>query len=199
MKKYFVIIELFIISVLFGCSCCSIFRGDYNAIGLDKDYDYYEDTLGIPGVSFGAGVQSWWDDERSAFPDSSWRFIYCMKISFGLKICMNPSVTLHSFSFTTVEGDTIPFVLFYRDTTDTEEHDGTHFLSTDSFPIRITSEMARVHGNQYVQYKILAECHKPKKIKRIYVNYDIEIAGHHFVVHSLYRRRLCFDCRPKFW
>lgn len=199
MKKYFVIIISFIISGLLSCSCCMISWNDVNIKGLDKDYDFYEDTLEIPGVSFGAGQQSWWDDERSAFPDSTWQFIYCMKISFALKTCMNPSVILHSFSFTTIEGDTIPYVLFYRDTTDTKEHDGTHFLPTDSFPIRFTSEMVRVHRNQYVQYKILAECHKPKKLKRIYVNYDIEIAGHHFVVHSLYRRRLSFDCRPKFW
>ena len=92
-------------------------------------------------------------------------------------------IILHSFSFTTIGGDTIPDVLYYRTFEEWEpggkrKENTTYyqFLPTDSFPLNLTG-MTR---------KILANCYKPKELRKIYVNYDIEVEGQHLVVHSLW-------------
>ena len=122
-----------------------------------------------------------------AFPDTNildpvWCFPYGIEIN-GDYPDEDCPIILHSFSFTTIDGDTIPYVLYYRTFEEwdpmeerKENNKYYHFLPTDSFPLNLTG----------ITRKILANCHKPKELQKIYVNYDIEVEGHRLVVHSLW-------------
>ncbi len=186
---------VFIMSVL----CCSCFLPTYLDVNennhyLDfEKYQFDNDTLGSTKAMLTSGF-SGYDAVPIVFPDTEiinpvWCFPYGIQID-GDYPDEDCPIILHSFSFTTIGGDTIPFVLYYRTFEKWEPRESREdynksyyrFLPTDSFPINLTG----------VTRKILANCYKPKELKSIYVNYDIEVEGRRLVVHRLWRRKLVF-------
>lgn len=196
-------ISIFIIgaislSLLFS-SCWSL----YVMKEMENDRGYSQDIFEYKKGNvefFTASVYSGYDGKRgSAFPGSSNHFVYMFYISFeDTSFCDNdqyPPIILHSFSLTNSKGDTIPYILFYCDSSYKEQKKpmGIHFLPTDSYPIMATRQMGivkRTYKGFCDSYALYAECHNPRH-KRIYVNYDIEVDGMHYVVHSQWRRRVC--------
>lgn len=153
-----------------------------------ENYPIGNDSSGSVKATLTAGVGDFvYESLNNAFPDTNimdpfWCFSYGIEIT-GDYPDEDCPIILHSFSFTTIDGDTIPFVLYYRTFEEWEPRgvrkENTkyyYFLPTDSFPLNLTG-MTR---------KILANCYKPKELRKIYVNYDIEVEGQHLVVHSLW-------------
>ena len=123
---------------------------------------------------------------NSVFPDTLRSFIYLFEFTvYNEDIFeINDSfVILHSFSFTTSKGDTIPYTLFYRDT----NYDA-NLLQSNSFPINITEDMMinEIWKGGH-SYGVFAECHMPRGRNSIYVNYDIEVGENRYLMHSRWR------------
>ena len=153
-----------------------------------ENYPIGNDSSGSVKATLTAGVGDFvYESLNNAFPDTNimdpfWCFSYGIEIT-GDYPDEDCPIILHSLSFTTIDGDTIPFVLYYRTFEEWEPRgvrkENTkyyYFLPTDSFPLNLTG----------ITRKILANCHKPKELRKIYVNYDIEVEGQHLVVHSLW-------------
>ncbi len=110
----------------------------------------------------------------------------------------DPGIVFHSLSFTSKNGDTIPFILYnYKSEGDHWVMD-TIDLQGKTFPLQITRDMRYYWRSSLHWYKFYALC-PMNKLKKVYINYDIEVYGNHYVTHTLYRRKLVFDCRPKLW
>lgn len=111
----------------------------------------------------------------------------------------DPDIVFHSLSFTSNKGDTIPFILYnYKSEGERHYVMDTIDLQEGSFPLQIRRDMRNYWQNNSDWYKFYALC-PMNKLKKVYINYDIEVYGKHYVTHTLYRRKLVFDCRPKFW
>lgn len=82
-------------------------------------------------------------------------------------------------------------MLFYRDLNPKEslKSGEVHYIRTDSFPVAITEDMVSNTWKNGHSYEIFAECHIPYKPVKIYVDYDIEVNGKRYYVHSLWRKK----------
>lgn len=152
-------------------------------IEIDSNYRFVAEPVGYYNTS-----------RNSLFPDSANPFMYNFTFSVLNEEhfeSSGPVVTVHSLSFTSPKGDTIPYVLFYRDLNPKEslKSGEVHYIRTDSFPVAITEDMVSNTWKNGHSYEIFAECHIPYKPVKIYVDYDIEVNGKRYYVHSLWRKK----------
>lgn len=203
-NTYFCIILLISVGICFS-SCCTI--GDCIVNKDDSIWDYHTEN---DTVVFRAGLGHGFV-EYSDFYSMDNGFMYgfsCyIKDSDLYEKGGNPPFTIHTLSFTTKAGDIIPYQLFYYQC---DKKEGNRFCRVDSmnlrpytYPINITRNMREdggEWGRKWHNYTIFAVCNTASsKLKKVYVNYDVEVYGKHFVAHSLYRKKLVIDCRPKLW
>jgi hypothetical protein len=143
---------------------------------------------------FTGGVQSITGHNRYKYSNDSLKARLFYRFSIPKKVS---TVKLNSFSFTRNKNkDTIPYALYYRGIS-ADSCKGYIITDVDSLPFYLNEEEKK-------QFKgavsIIIECSEIYvKINNIYISYDIEIDDEHIIKNNIkYKRRLYFDCRPKF-
>lgn len=194
MKALINIIVILFVSSLLG-SCCVPVHIMTKKDWSPTDYDINNDTVSIR-------LKTGYELNADKVPAIENGFLYNLIFFIGdssyYQTERAPDIVFHSLSFTSKKGNTIPFTLYNY------KSEGDHYvmdtidLQEGAFPLQITRDMRNYWRNSRHWYKFFALC-PMNKMKKVYINYDIEVYGKHYVAHSLYRRRLVFDCRPKFW
>ena len=103
---------------------------------------------------------------------------------FGFHAPTIPDIKIHSFSFTRLNGDVIPSVLYYKCL------DGVEII--DSFPIIISENTPK--KRLFNGLDMVAECSESYyKTKNIYINFDMEVGGVRVDTSILYSRKWYID------
>ena len=184
---------IFIILSWVLCSCVTVGFALNNEDGSSTDVC---EAVPIPGIDTSLtarktalaefGFTANYDD-RLHYSSPEPRLKYCFKVIARIE----PTVKLNSFSFTDAKGDTIPSVLYCR-----TKNRGVYII--DTLPIVLTDEIVKEKG--MYGPTIIAECsHSCKSIKKLYVNYDIEVGDTHYVKSIKYKRKWFLDIRPQIW
>ena len=207
MNKRVVIYIVSVILVAIGLSsCCQVCVSK-----LNKNKDIFDHYVENDTVIFKAGLGHGFVGYH-AFDSINHGFIYgfsCfIKDSNYYATGGNPPFTIHNLSFITEAGDTIPYKLFYYYCGVSQDNSVCKIIPTKShspiYPLKITRDMVEDGGRwgrSWHDYLIFASCDmSSNELKKIYVNYDVEVYGKHYRIHkSLYQNKIEFDCRPKFW
>jgi hypothetical protein len=100
-----------------------------------------------------------------------------------------PIITIHSFSFTRLNGEEIPSMLYYKN--------DTGVVVLDKFPYVFKNKedlLVTISGLQ-----VVAECSESyHQTKDVYINFDVQIDTVRIDTSILYSRKLFADWRPKF-
>lgn len=201
-KKTVVYVICTIYMAIIYTGCCTICTSIINNDGECTDFYISNDT-----IQFKTGL-GWYILGHHAFLELDENFLYgfeCLiKDSSYYKTIENPDIIVYDFSFTTMKGDTIPYDLYYYNCNNKSKNDGRCGIDTITWtnhvsPLKITRDMKESESIRH-RYAIFALSQMPtRKLKKIYVSYDIAVYGKHYVGHCLYQRKTKLDCRPKFW
>ncbi len=201
-KKIFAYIAWITFSIVIFTGCCAICTSIENDEGKWIDLDVSNDN-----IEFQTGL-GWSFVGGHAFLEFYENFLYgfgfLVRDSSYYETMGNPDIIINNLSFTTTKGDTIPYDLYYYNCNNLSSRNGKCGVdiinqSSQVFPLKITRDMKESESVVH-RYKIFALSQiSTNKLKKIYVNYDIEVYGKHYVVHSLYKDKVKFDCRPKIW
>jgi len=100
-----------------------------------------------------------------------------------------PEIIIHSFSFTRLNGEEIPSMLYYKN--------DTGVVVLDKFPYVFKNKedlLVTISGLQ-----VVAECSESyHQTKDVYINFDVQIDTVRIDTSILYSRKLFADWRPKF-
>lgn len=95
-----------------------------------------------------------------------------------------PDIKIHSFSFTRLNGDVIPSVLYYKCL------EGVEII--DSFPTILSENTLKKRNSNGL--RMVAECSESYyKTKNIYINFDMEVGGVRVDTSILYSRKWYID------
>ena len=183
MKK--IISILGIVLIIHGCA---LDMNKYLVNSLGRDYDFGSIDRNRFGIAFYAELHTIdMEDALKQYESDSLNPRLAYKFSF-----LNPTlpkITIHSFSFTKINGDPIPTIFYYQS--------DTGYVIIKSLPVTFSEKdslLVSISG-----LRVIAECSQSyHQTKDVYINFDVQIDSVRVDTSILYSRKLFTDWRPKF-
>jgi len=178
---------------LYSCQVLSTRYRVENSEGMTTDVYGYEFGSGRFSSSFGV------------YEPSQTMFVY----QFYIDDTVLPDVTLHSFLLTNKKGDAIPYVIcmkysvnLVKDRYMVKTSDIiTNRIDDLKLPLAVSLEKDSIfiqnRGNPRKLEILVKIPDEFKKMRKIYVSYDIEVGNKRFIKNKiLYKRKLVIDFNP---